>query len=251
MAKPIVNFKVSGEYLTEQIRNCCLEMYPRNGYETLLSITPKSHSQIETQTLFQKIIQGEQIFTGANELTLNPGLGLNISNDVLHNFRIAKVKSQDPELMNEFNFFCNQMGLSLTQVEDIYLKTKHSENYGHLQGGWITAQGYFIPVPCQNHEEVFYDLQAQGYTFTSDLNQIEQSWIRISNNAIASFMKDSASKSLSSYVFQLNLTVRQRITLEKIILVRGLLQEGERLELYGFGDVVLEKNRCKFLKRRF
>jgi predicted HicB family RNase H-like nuclease len=267
-----LNFSVSGEYLTDFIRTRCLEGKPRHAFEVFRCIMPPEGHQINLMELFQSLIKGTQAFQGTNDLSLTTGSGQDLTSDVLHNLRhqkreYADVYSQDDEFdaqeyndqvdkdeterMAEFNFFCEQMNLSLSQVEDIYLKTKHSDNYAHPQGGWVTPQGYFIPVPFQNHEEVFHNLRDEGYTFHKDVSEVEQKWIRISNDSIADFMKSTAIRPQSPYTFNLSLSAKQRLTLEKIIIARGLLQEGQSLEIYGFGEVFLENGHCKFIKRRF
>lgn len=267
-----LNFSVSGDYLTDFIRTRCLEGSPRHAFEIFTCIMPPEGHSINLQELFQNLIKGTQAFEGTNDLFLTTGSGEDLTESVLHNFRRAKrqyaevIKTDDdfdPEeyndqvdkeekvRMEELSFFMEKMNLSFNQVEDIYLKSKHSEDFGHANGGWVTPQGYFIPVPFQNHEEVFYNLRENGYTFTETVAEIEQKWIRISNNTIADFMKDTIIRGQSPYSFQLNPTARQRMTLEKIILARQLLKEGESLEIYGFGEVILENGRCKFLKKRF
>lgn len=268
-----LNFSVSGEYISDFIRTRCLEGAPRHAYEIFLCIMPPEGPQINLQELFQNIIKGTQVFQGMNDLFLTEGSVQNVTNDVLHNFRKEKLEyadtfgGDDDEFdaraynqkvdqaeklrLEEFNFFCEKMNLSLNQVEDIYLASKHSNNYAHPQGGWVTSQGYFITVPFQNHEEVFHDLRDQGYTFHKDVAEVEQKWIRISNNSIADFMKDTAIRAQSPYAFNMNLSAKQRLTLEKIIMARDLLKEGQSLEIYGFGEVFLENGHCKFIKRRF
>ena len=269
----MLHFSISGESITNFIRERCLDGCPRHAFDVFSTLIPEEGHGLDLLKVFRDLITGAQTFDGVNELFLKEGSGKNITEDILHVFRRSirdqvderdvneddefdakaynlQVEKDEAKRKLEFNFFLEKMGLSLTQVEDLYLKSRHSEDFSHPHGGWVTPQGYFIPVPSMSHEEVFFDLRDKGYTFAQTVTEVEQKWVRISSDTIASFMKDMSITSRIGQHYQMNFSARQKLTLEKIIIARNLLKEGEIMDVYGFGQVVMENGRCKFFRSR-
>lgn len=267
----LIHFSVHGDFITDKIRDFCLEGNPIHAWKVFSTLT----TDIE---IFKSIIKGEKGFSGVDTFRLKKSKRVGITGDVLNVIRWAKqeefkedmfsralasdagedegcdgndfnpdsynkkVRESEKTRMAQLTFFAEKMGLSFTQIEDMYLKTLSSETYTHPHGGWITEKGYFIPVDFCQHDNYLYKLFDEGYVFEREVANIERRWARVSTDL-------EMIKAMNLHIWEFNPTAKQKITIEKILKARNVLkEEGDSIPVQGYGMVYLESGQIKFSK---
>lgn len=262
-----LHFQIKGNYITEFIRNLCLEGNPIHAWKVFSTIT-------EDEEIFRSIVKGEKSFSGTNEFRLKPSKRKSVVEDTFLTLQRGKrsqieqdrfsfssdFREEDEEEFEEFdtksyneniereeikrteqiNFFAAKMNLTLAQVEDMLLKTRASEQYDHPYGGWITEKGHFLPVDYCQHDNYFYSLVEAGVVFSREVGEIERRWVRVSTD-----LNVMRGMNLAAYHF--NMTPKQKITVEKILKARSALtREGQEIMVLGYGRIYLEDGQIKF-----
>ncbi len=167
-------FKIHGDFLTNFMRDLCLEPNITHAIEVFKTLS-------DDLEIFKNIIMGEQEFTGINDLTLEKSNNNSIYTEIANHIQISGN-------CDEATAFCKLFDLNTIDFLEVIFSSLPDKDILDTPNAWVSPNGKIIEVGIMAHDSFVYKIHnsLSKYFFTPSITHklFETRFIRVSGEHV-------------------------------------------------------------------